>query len=53
VAKSVGQKDMAERFHDALERANEHFEKVRSWLETLTLQSTALRSKAKSRKRTN
>ena len=50
MAEAVGQKDMADQFRGALDRENEHLDKVRTWLETLTLQSTAATSKAKKRK---
>jgi rubrerythrin len=53
MAEALGQKDMAGQFRAALDRENEHLDKVRTWLETLTLQSTAPTSKAKSKRKAN
>ena len=53
MAEALGQKDMAGQFRAALDRENEHLDKVRTWVEVLTLQSTAPTSKAKSKKKVN
>jgi rubrerythrin len=53
MAEALGQKDMAGQFRAALDRENEHVDKVRTWLETLTLQSSTLTSKAKGKRKGN
>jgi len=42
LAESIGQDDMAARFREALQRENEHVQKVRSWHNALTLETSEL-----------
>ena len=53
MAEAIGQKDMADQFRGALDRENEHLDKVRTWLETLTLQSPAPTRKPGNKRKAN